>query len=101
VWVLADGSAWRAPDAAEVAAFAAGLHRSGAAVERLSEAPQRLGTVDEMPGRPDLWRVRFDDDPGTRLYRDGESGVFLAARTDAGVWYDFFWRPHIMDHGGG
>ncbi len=27
--------------------------------------------------------------------------MLVAVRTEAWVWYDFFWRLHIMDHAGG
>ena len=37
----------------------------------------------------------------TRLYFDGASGEYLTVRTRAWVWYDFFWRLHIMDYQGG
>ena len=52
-------------------------------------------------GRGNVWRVRFDDTLGTRLYFDGTSGEFLTHRNEAWVWYDFFWRLHIMDYTGG
>lgn len=100
----ADGRPWVAPDAAAVARFAATLHTGGAAVQqvqRVAQAPQRLGIVNEVPGRSDLWRVDYADAAGTRAYFDGPTGQFLAARTDAWVWYDFFFRLHVMDYSGG
>jgi uncharacterized iron-regulated membrane protein len=48
-----------------------------------------------------VWQARFDDPWRTRLYIDARSGEFLAARNEAWVWYDFFWRLHLMDYGGG
>jgi hypothetical protein len=98
------GGAWVAPDAAAVQAFARTLVRGAGAplaVERLDEIPKRLLIVDETGGRGDLWRVRFDDALGTRVYLDGQGGDFVAIRNEAWVWYDFFWRLHIMDYGGG
>lgn len=100
----ADGSAWVAPDAAAVQRFAAAMHKQQAPVrdvQRLAEAPRRLGLVDEVGGRRDLWRVRFDDALGSRVYLDGPTGVLLAVRTEAWVWYDFLFRLHVMDYSGG
>jgi PepSY-associated TM region len=102
--VPADGSAWVAPDEAAVRRFAAGLHLGGArviAVERLAKVPPRLGIVAETGGRGDLWRVRFDDALGTRIYLSGRTGEFVTSRNEAWVWYDFFWRLHIMDYAEG
>lgn len=104
VLVPADGSAWVAPEEAAVRRFAAGLHLGGApvvAVERLAEVPKRLGIVAETGGRGDLWRVRFDDALGTRIYLNGRTGEFVTSRNEAWVWYDFFWRLHIMDYAEG
>lgn len=98
------GGAWVPPDAAAVRAFALTLvPRAGEplAVERLATVPARLGIVQETGGRGELWRVRFGDGLGTRLYLDGEGGDLVALRNEAWVWYDFFWRLHIMDYGGG
>lgn len=102
--VRADGQAWQAPDADAVRRFAQGFLRADlpmAAVERVVEVPLRLGLVAETGGRGDLWRVQFDDSLRTRLYFRGSTGEFVAARNEAWVWYDFFWRLHIMDYGGG
>lgn len=104
VYRLVSGAAWTAPDTDELRAFARTLVRGAGepvAVERLDRVPRRLGIVDETGGRGDLWRVRYADALGTRLYLDGESGEFVALRNEAWVWYDFFWRLHIMDYGGG
>lgn len=109
---FADGDYWQsaaggelAPATAEtVGRFAAGLYRGDgrlAAVERIAEAPRRLGIVRELGERRDLWRARFDDRLGTRLYFDGRSGELLGARNEAWVVYDFFWRLHVMDYEGG
>ena len=70
-------------------------------VQRLAQVPARLWIVEETGGRGDLWRVQFDDALGTRLYFDGPSGEFLTHRNEAWVWYDFFWRLHIMDYAEG
>ncbi len=98
---LVDGAAWAAPDERSVRRFAQSLYKGpGAltAVSRLAQAPRRLGLVDEVAGRRELWRVSFDDALGTRVYIDASSGEFLAMRNEAWVWYDFFWRLHIMDY---
>lgn len=99
-----DGSAWVAPDAAAVRRFGASLYQGPAgvlAVERLVSVPQRLGIVAETGGRGDLWRLRFDDALATRIYLDGRTGEFVTSRNEAWVWYDFFWRLHIMDYESG
>jgi hypothetical protein len=104
VLVPADGSAWAPPDEASLRRFAATLYRGDgalASVERLATVPSRLGIVAETGGRGDLWRVQFADAVNTRLYFSGPTGEFVASRNDAWVWYDFFWRLHIMDYAGG
>ncbi len=105
VIVRADGGAWTSPDAAAIGRFAATLYGGDGrlldAVPIGAGAVTRLGIVDETGGRPNLWRVRFDDRLATRLYFDGHSGEFVALRNEAWVWYDFFWRLHIMDYRGG
>jgi hypothetical protein len=103
-WVGADGRELPAPDAAAVARFAQSLYKGTgrlAGVERLEHVPARLGIVTELHAPRPVWRVRFDDALGTRLYIDSRSGELLAARNEAWVWYDFFWRLHVMDYGGG
>ena len=45
--------------------------------------------------------MRWADGLRTRIYLDGQGGEFIALRNEAWVWYDFFWRLHIMDYGGG
>lgn len=102
--VLADGQAWTAPDEAALRRFVSALYLgpgSIVAVERVDAVPRRLGIVAETGGRTDLWRVRFDDMLATRIYLNGRSGEFVTARNEAWVWYDFFWRLHIMDYAGG
>jgi uncharacterized iron-regulated membrane protein len=102
--VLADGQPWKAPDEAAVKQFASSLYVGSAgvlAVERLASVPPRLGIVAETGGRGDLWRVRFDDGLATRIYLSGSTGEFVTSRNEAWVWYDFFWRLHIMDYTGG
>jgi uncharacterized iron-regulated membrane protein len=102
--VLADGRPWSAPDEAAVKRFASSLYTGSAgvlAVERLASVPPRLGIVAETGGRGDLWRVRFDDGLATRIYLNGSTGEFVTSRNEAWVWYDFFWRLHIMDYSGG
>ena len=102
--VPVDGSAWTPPDIDAAQRFAVSMYRGKGAVRdvlRMDAVPPRLGIVDEVGGRRNLWRVRFDDGLGTRIYIDANSGEFLTARTEAWVWYDFFWRLHIMDYSGG
>jgi hypothetical protein len=103
--VPAAGGAWVAPEAASVARFAASLYAGNGRLQDAVRMPPgsvlRLGIVDETAGREGLWRVRFDDALSTRLYFDGHSGELVAVRNEAWVWYDFFWRLHIMDYSGG
>lgn len=99
-----NGQPLQAPDAAAVSRFARGLYRGPGqllAVERLAEVPTRMGLVQELGDRREVWRARFDDRLGTRIYLDARSGELLAARNEAWVLYDFFWRLHIMDWQGG
>jgi hypothetical protein len=102
-WWSAAGGQLRAPEAADIERFARALYRGAPValrVERLqgeAARPLRLGIVREAPPRPELWRAQFDDALGTRLYLDAHSGELLAVRTEAWVWYDFFWRLHVMD----
>ena len=101
----ADGRPWLAPDAQALRRFALTLYGGPGKVSDVARATEgtsrRLGIVDETAGRANLWRVTFDDALSTRLYFDGHSGEFVALRNEAWVWYDFFWRLHIMDYGGG
>lgn len=102
--VPADGSAWAPPDEAALRRFAATMHLAQApvtSIERLATVPRRLGIVAETGGRGDLWRLRFDDALATRIYLDGRTGEFVTSRNESWVWYDFFWRLHIMDYDGG
>jgi hypothetical protein len=103
-WWTAAGETLPAPDAEAVKRFALGLYRGPgpvAQVQRLAEAPRRLGLVRELGAKKDIWQVRFDDALHTRLYVDARSGELLAVRTEAWVIYDFFWRLHIMDYSEG
>lgn len=103
-WFGANGEPLPAPDAAAVKRFAQGLYRGPgqiAQVQRLAEAPRRLGLVRELGGKKDIWQARFDDRLQTRLYVDARSGELLAVRTEAWVLYDFFWRLHVMDYSEG
>ena len=104
VIVPADGSAWTPPDETALRRFAASLYQGGAVVtevKRLASVPRRLGIVAETGGRGDLWRLRFDDALATRIYLNGRTGEFVTSRNEAWVWYDFFWRLHIMDYADG
>jgi hypothetical protein len=104
VIVPADGSAWTPPDEAALRRFAAGMYQGRSvvtAVERVANVPRRLGIVAETGGRGDLWRLRFDDALATRIYLNGRTGEFVTSRNEAWIWYDFFWRLHIMDYADG
>jgi hypothetical protein len=104
VIVPADGSTWAPPDEAALRRFATGLYRGQAALttlERVAEVPPKLGIVSETGGRGDVWRAQFDDALATRIYLSGRTGEFVTSRNDAWVWYDFFWRLHIMDYAEG
>jgi hypothetical protein len=103
-WLFANGHALAPPDEAAVRVFAQSLYRgSGRLVEvqRLAKPPRQLGIVREIGERVDVWAVRFDDPLATRIYVDARSGQFVAARTEAWVLYDFFWRLHVMDYSAG
>lgn len=103
-FVPADGSVWRAPDSAGVAAWARSLHRGNGALVSVSHVDRdarRAGIVLETGDRHDLWRASFGDPLHTRFYFDGPSGEFLFVRNDAWVLYDFFFRLHVMDYAGG
>ena len=103
-WLSAAGGELPAPDADAIGRYARTLYRGGgalSAVQRLPEAPRRLGLVRELADRQDLWQARFDDGLQTRLYFDARSGELLALRNEAWVIYDFFWRLHVMDYEGG
>jgi hypothetical protein len=102
--VPADGSAWTPPDEAALRRFGASLyqgHGTVTALEHLPVVPRRLGIVAETGGHGNLWRLSFDDALGTRIYLNGRTGEFVTSRNEAWVWYDFFWRLHIMDYAGG
>lgn len=91
-------------DEARIRALAQDLYAGSGAVKEVllvERIERRLGLVDEIHGRVPVWRVTYDDRFSTRLYFDPASGEFLRARNDTWVLYDFFWRLHIMDYGGG
>ena len=103
-WLRAGGGELAPPDVAAIGGYARSLYRGDgqlAAVERLTQAPRRLGIVRELGERKDAWVARFDDGLRTRLYFDSRSGEFLTVRNEAWVVYDFFWRLHVMDYEGG
>lgn len=103
-WLNHQGAPLAAPDAAAVERFARQRYRGDGAlrsVQRLAEVAPRWGIVRELGKRRDVWVAQFDDALATRLYVDARSGELLAARNDAWVLYDFFWRLHVMDYGGG
>lgn len=104
IWLSAGGGPLPLADAKRVADYARTLYKGDGSVERvgrLDEVPKRLGLVRELGERRDVWQVRFDDSLKSRFYFDGRSGELLAARNEAWVIYDFFWRLHLMDYRGG
>lgn len=99
--VLTNGGPWRAPDSSAIAAFAATIYGGPGrlvAIERRERAARRLGIVVETGDRRDLWSATYDDRLHTRLWFDGPTGEYLTVRNDAWVFYDFFWRLHLMDY---
>lgn len=103
-WLSASGDPLAPPDEGAVRGFVQSLYKGPGrlvAVMRVSEPPRRLGIVRETAGRGDLWVARFDDKLATRIYVDARTGQFVAARNEAWVLYDFFWRLHVMDYSGG
>lgn len=84
--------------------MAANLYSGSGSIEsikKIESVERRWGLVDELHGQVPVWRVTYDDPFATRLYFSTESGEFLRARNDTWVFYDFFWRLHIMDYGNG
>jgi hypothetical protein len=101
---LQRGGELATPDQAAIARFAQSLYRGEGrlgSVTRLAAVPTRLLIVQEAPARRELWLAHFDDGLGTRLYFDTAGGELITVRNDAWVWYDFFWRLHIMDYAEG
>ena len=103
-WLWASGEPLVPPDDVAVRGFAQSLYKGPGrlvAVMRVADAPRRLGIVRETAGRADLWVARFDDTLATRIYVDARTAQFVAARNEAWVLYDFFWRLHVMDYNAG
>lgn len=100
---LASGKPWQTPEQEHIATFAKQIYQGKGSIERvekLAQVPTQLGIVKEI-AKKNIWRVGFNDDSKTRLYFDGNTGEYLTVRTDAWVWYDFFWRLHVMDYSNG
>ncbi|WMW81900.1 PepSY domain-containing protein [Undibacterium cyanobacteriorum] len=98
------GSQLASPNQAQIETFARQAYRGGGDLVQaklLTQVPTQLGMVKELAGRPNVWQVKFKDEQNTRLYFDGKTGEFITVRTDAWVWYDFFWRLHVMDYAEG
>ena len=101
LWLSTAGGELPLAEAEAIRSFARTLYRGDAtieAVQRLPQAPRRLGLVRELGQRRDIWQARFADALQTRMYFDGRSGELLAVRNEAWVVYDFFWRLHVMDY---
>ncbi len=91
-------------NASNISQFANSIYKGEgklAEVIKIKEAPRRLGMVHEFSARQNVWVARFDDALQSRFYFDGQSGELLAARNEAWVIYDFFWRLHVMDYSEG
>lgn len=106
--VLADattGALLPRPDEVRIRELAQDLmleSRPPANIRLVTERESRgLGLVDEAGRKYPVWQAGFDDRFNTRLYFAPDTGEFLRARNDTWVLYDFFWRLHIMDYGGG
>lgn len=102
-WLHADsGRALDLVSEQQVAAFAQQLYRGDGQLQQVQlvmESQRRvLGLVDELNGRTGIWQARFDDLPATRLYFGARAGEYLMVRNDFWVYYDAFWRLHIMDY---
>ncbi len=96
-----DGKIIAAPDQAAIERFAKSIYRGTGSLQSsqyFQQLPTRLLIVKELASRSGVWQVQFDDDRATRLYFDGASGEFLTVRSSAWLWYDFFWRLHVMDY---
>ena len=103
-WLDAFGRPLDPPSEEAVRNFARALYRGPGPLlltERLSAPPRHLLIVREAGSRAGLWRVSFGDGLQTRLYVDGRTGQLVAARNNAWVVYDFFWRLHVMDYAEG
>jgi hypothetical protein len=105
-WLAATGGALPVPGAADIERFARAHYRGSGSlidVQAVTAVPTRLALVREavVPAGGSLWRVRFDDTLGTRLYFGAGAGELVAVRNEAWVLYDFFWRLHVMDYGEG
>ncbi len=44
------------------------------------------------------WQIVFDDDEGTRVYVNANTGLIDARRNDMWRLFDFLWMLHIMDY---
>ncbi|WP_293931426.1 PepSY domain-containing protein [Iodobacter sp.] len=89
---------------ASVSQFARSIYKGDGVLSevlKIKEGPRRLGMVHEFAARKNIWVARFDDKLQSRFYFDGHSGELLAARNEAWVLYDFFWRLHVMDYAEG
>lgn len=100
-WLDDEGYFAQMADAVLIEAFGQSLLKAKAdnvRVSWLAETETRLGIVDELGGQTGVWQMTVDE--CCRLYF-GPEGQFLKVRTDYWVWFDAFWRLHIMDYGQG
>lgn len=105
VWMLKSGTgpeAWfdaytggPAPQLNEAQARAA-AQAAYAGPGRPVEARRFEDAPSEIRSDRSVWRVRFDDREGTRLYLDSVTGEVVGRRSELWRFYDFWYRLHLM-----
>lgn len=98
------GAPLNSPTQEQIQTFAKQIYHGDGdfvAVQHLSSIPTQLAIVKELGERKNVWLAQFNDSQSTRLYFDANTGEYITVRTDAWVWYDFFWRLHVMDYSEG
>jgi len=92
----ADGQAYVID--AETAAQIARSHYAGrGSLQKVTYLP---GPTLETRKLGATWRADFDDETGTAVYVEADSGALGALRTDTWRVFDFFWMLHTMDYAG-
>lgn len=98
------GAPLNSPTQEQIQTFAKQIYRGDGAlieVQHLESVPTQFAIVKELGARKSIWLAQFKDSQSTRLYFDANTGEYITVRTDAWVWYDFFWRLHVMDYSEG
>lgn len=98
------GAPLNPPTQEQIQTFAKQIYRGDGdfvAVQHISSVPTQFAIVKELGARKNVWLAQFKDSQSTRLYFDANTGEYITVRTDAWVWYDFFWRLHVMDYSEG